>query len=49
MLHSGRVQGAVGPDGGEVESDEAGGQHLQEDCQPHTGRAYRDLAAPAGD
>ena len=32
VRHSGGVQGAVGPDGGEAESYEASGQHIQEDC-----------------
>ena len=44
VLHCGGVQGAAGPDGGETEGDETGGEHLQEDRKPHTGRTYRDLA-----
>ena len=43
MLHSRGVQGAAGPDGGETEGDEAGGQHIQEDRQPYPGWAYREL------
>ena len=31
VFFRGGVQGVVGPDGGETESNETGGQHLQED------------------
>ena len=43
VRHGRGVQGAVGPDGGAVESDEAGGQHLQEDRQPHPERHDRNI------
>ena len=40
VLHCGGVQGAPRPDGGETEGDEAGGQHLQADSEPHPERDY---------
>ena len=40
VLHCGGVQGAARPHGGEAEGDEAGGQHLQADSQPHPERDY---------
>ena len=40
MCHSGGVQGAARPHGGEAEGDEAGGEHLQADSQPHPERDY---------
>ena len=40
LFHRGGVQRAAGPDGGEAESDEASGEHLQEDRQPHPGWTY---------
>ena len=43
VLHGGGVQGVVGPDGGETEGNETGGQHLQEDRKSHSERTYRDL------
>ena len=43
VLHGGGVQGAAGADGGEAAGDAAGGQHLQEDRQPHPERHDRNI------
>ena len=40
VLHCGGVQRAPGPDGGEAESDEAGGKHIQADSKPHPERDH---------